>query len=292
VYPEQVDQLVTALHQAAGRLTGSSRVGRDVETTLGEIVAGAVATIPGVTYAGITVLESGGRLTSTAPTGEVVARLDQAQAVLREGPCVSALAALLETDDVAVTEAATEHDRGVDRGADGRDDSTSARTSVLVDDLATETQLGGRWPRFAPEALRNGIVSLLSIPLSERQRPLRALNLYSDRPAVFDSATRTLAVLFADQATIALYGAEHAAALNRAVATRDVIGQAKGILIERHHLASGDDAFAMLVEASQHTNIKLRDVAEWLVTDTTAGAGREGRRPRPLGVDDPTAKSS
>lgn len=269
--PEQLDVLATALHHAANRFTGTSRVGRDLDVTLREIVEGAVATIPAVTHAGITVLDSGGRLTSTVPTGEVVARLDQAQVVLREGPCVTALASLLDTDDLSTTEVATTHHRGDDRPPDSGGDGRRFSTAVKVDDLATETHRGGRWPRFAAEALRNGIVSMLSMPLSGHQRPLRALNLYSDQLAAFDHATATIAALFADQAAVALYGAEHAATLNLAVATRDVIGQAKGILIERHHLASGDDAFAMLVEASQHANIKLRDVADWLVTEATTG---------------------
>jgi AmiR/NasT family two-component response regulator len=57
-----------------------------------------------------------------------------------------------------------------------------------------------------------------------------------------------------------------------------VIGQAKGVLIERHGLTTDTEAFAMLVEASQYTNIKLHDVARRLVKDTTENPGA-----RPLG---------
>lgn len=127
---------------------------------------------------------------------------------------------------------------------------------------------------------------MLSFRLSGRRWPTAALNLYADQVGVFDLAGRTTAALFADQAAIALHGAEHAAALDRALASRDVIGQAKGILIGRHHLTA-EDAFRMLVEASQHANLKLRDVADWLISEAHApGTGRVERgvraEPRPL----------
>jgi GAF domain-containing protein len=137
---------------------------------------------------------------------------------------------------------------------------------VRVDDMAAEQ---ARWPRFAPEALRHGITSMLSLQLPGDSIQVAALNLYATHGGVFDLAAQATARLFADQAAIALHGAQQVAERQRALASRDVIGQAKGILIERHHLASSDDAFAMLVEASQHANVKLRDVATWLVTDAT-----------------------
>jgi AmiR/NasT family two-component response regulator len=60
-------------------------------------------------------------------------------------------------------------------------------------------------------------------------------------------------------------GAQRNEQLNRAMGTRDLIGQAKGILMERHKLTA-DQAFTLLVRASQATHTKLRDIAEQLTT--------------------------
>jgi len=246
--PDAMDRLVTALNETADRFT-TVPSGRDVDHTVREIVAGAVAVIPGATHAGITIRRPDGRISTATPTGEVVARLDQAQAVLREGPCVDAV-------DPARP------------GSGGTVGHSEAGTMVVVQDMTTEQDVR-RWPRFAPEAVRNGIVSMLSLRLAGDRREAAALNLYADEPEVFDEVARTIAQAFADQAAIALYGAHQTAALGEALANRDVIGQAKGILIERHGLSTDTEAFALLVEASQHANIKLHDVARWLVKDTT-----------------------
>jgi hypothetical protein len=81
--------------------------------------------------------------------------------------------------------------------------------------------------------------------------------------------------LFGVQAGLLLYGATHAAQMSRALDTRDVIGQAKGILMERFGV-EGDQAFQMLVRSSQDTNIKLADVARWLTTSASRQQARAG----------------
>lgn len=255
--PERIARTVTALGHAATRFTQHGVIG-DRDHALREIVLGALEAISGVTHAGLTVFERGGRLTSTGPTGELVARLDQAQAVLHEGPCVT-----VATSWVAgpATGAATT----TAGAASGHDEPV-----VWIDEMADAGD-GGRWPRFAREAIRSGVRSMISVRLpSDRRDRAVALNLYADRAGVFDPAARAAAALFVGQAGIALLGAERAADLGQALASRDLIGQAKGILMERHQLSS-DDAFAMLVEASQNANIKLIGVARWLVDDTATG---------------------
>jgi hypothetical protein len=168
---------------------------------------------------------------------------------------------------------ATEPDLGEDHipAPDPPGDDRPVTVMVQVDDMTREADGIGRWPRFAPEALRNGIVSMLSVTLASDRAKRTALNLYSERPAVFDRAAQTTAQVFADQAAVALYGAEQVASLQQAVASRDIIGQAKGILIERHRI-DGDEAFGMRLSASQDTNIKLAEVARWLVDDTSTRA--------------------
>ncbi len=70
--------------------------------------------------------------------------------------------------------------------------------------------------------------------------------------------------MFAAHAAVAMSGARREEQFTHAAAVRDLIGQAKGILIERHKL-TGDQAFAALVRVSQHTNTKLVDAAARLV---------------------------
>ena len=82
--------------------------------------------------------------------------------------------------------------------------------------------------------------------------------------------------MFAAHAAVAVVGAEHEENLRAAVSSRDVIGQAKGILVERHEL-SADQAFAVLTRVSQELNRELADVAREL-TDTGAVPGANRRR--------------
>jgi hypothetical protein len=104
---------------------------------------------------------------------------------------------------------------------------------------------------------------LLSTQLSTNGGVRAALNLYSRTAHTFDESARTTAGLFGLQAALLLYGANHARQLGQALASRDLIGQAKGILMERFRVNS-EQAFRMLVSSSQNTNIKLVDVARWL----------------------------
>ena len=207
----------------------SSRSGAE-EDTLALIVAGAVDTVPGVEHAGVTLLRQDGSITSYTPSSETVTEVDQLQATYREGPCVTALW--------------EEH-------------------TVVVDDMAMETL---RWPRFAPRAVSHGVVSMLSFQLFDRGDTLGALNLYSGVAKRFTHEAQNLGALFASHAAIALGEAQHVAQLHRALASRDMIGQAKGMLMERFDVDAGR-AFAMLVESSQQTNVKIVDIARWLTDE-------------------------
>jgi len=99
------------------------------------------------------------------------------------------------------------------------------------------------------------------------------LNLYSRQAGMFDDESEHVGLLFAAHAAIAYSGARTKADLGRAVATRQLIGQAQGILMERHKI-TGDQAFALLVAASQRTNIRLRELAEQLVASGEFTADR------------------
>ena len=93
---------------------------------------------------------------------------------------------------------------------------------------------------------------------------LGSLNLYSRQAGVFGDESEHIGLLFAAHAAIAYSTVQQKTGLTRSVATRQLIGQAQGILMERHKLTA-DQAFALLVKASQHHNTKLRDIADHLV---------------------------
>jgi hypothetical protein len=217
---------------------------RDLDRLLSEIVAAALKTVPVADAAGI----------STTTPGEITPRteLDALQGELAEGPGMTAV-----------------HEPP----ADG---------TVVVADLAGQD--ASRWPRFAPRAVDAGYRSMLSCDLSTPGEMRAALNLYAAGPDAFDADSRLTAALFGAQAAVLLHGCEEARSLQRAVDSRDLIGQAKGVLIERFRV-DGAGAFEMLVQSSQDTNMKLVDVAHWLLGEAaTPGARRADAAP---GADRP-----
>ena len=245
--PESTDALVVALRSAARDMLARPSI-LDLEQTLGRIVSAAVDTVPGVDAGGISLTEHG-EITSRSPTDDDVRKLDEIQAELHEGPCISA---------------------AVEPPEDG---------VVLARDLSEQPD-SDRWPRFAPRAVEHGFRSMLSTELSVDGGIRAALNLYSRTPGTFDESARTLAGLFGVQSAMLLYGVDQRAHLSQALDTRDVIGQAKGILMERFDV-DDDQAFQMLVRSSQDTNMKLTAVARWLTSGEgrAAGTGRAGGTP-------------
>jgi hypothetical protein len=228
---EHDERLVVALRAAARELAGRRSI-RDLEQTLAQIVASAVDTIPGVDAGSISMTEHG-RIETRHPTSDLVGKIDDRQSELHEGPCITAI-----------------------------EDPPESGT-VVAQDLAGAD--AARWPRYAPIVVEAGYRGLMSTQLSLEGGVRAALNLYSATPDAFDTNARTLAGLFGIQAALVLYGSQQAVHLQNAVDSRDVIGQAKGILMERFTI-DAESAFQMLVKSSQQTNMKLTAVAEWLTT--------------------------
>jgi len=202
-----------------------------VEVTLQRIVDLAEHAVDGCEAAGIMVVDAGAVRTAAA-SSPLVEAVDQLQIDAGEGPCVDA--------------------------------STLGATSYAVD-LSDET----RWPTFTGAAVAAGVRSILAYSLLA-DRP-SALNLYSTLPGAFGATDRAQGLLFATLARLALDSAEERATdelrsrnLAEALRTRELIGQAQGILMERERI-TGEQAFAVLRRASQHMNIKLREIAETLV---------------------------
>lgn len=190
------------------------------------MVDAAVAEVPGAEHAGVTILDHDSVSTPVA-TSEVVAVIDRAQYETGQGPCVHA-------------------------AVDG---------VVRSDDLDNEP----RWPRFAPHAVEMGIRSMLSFHLYARNDTIGALNIYARAADAFNESSVHMGTLLATHAAVALTQTKKEANLRIALESRDVIGQAKGILMERFKIDNAA-AFDLLIAVSQHTHRKLRDIAEDLAT--------------------------
>lgn len=198
------------------------------QDTMDAIVHSAVGTIPGAEHAGIMTVTGRKEIRTVATTGDLPTQVDQAQYDTGEGPCLTAL---------------------------------YEEKIVPVPDVVEN----GRWPDFGRKVAELKVGSMLSFQLFVENEDLGALNLYSGEVGAFDEESHHVGSLFAGHAAIALAAAQERNQLASAAQTRDLIGQAKGILMERHHITA-DQAFAVLVRTSQHTNVKLREIAEHLAT--------------------------
>jgi hypothetical protein len=105
---------------------------------------------------------------------------------------------------------------------------------------------------------------MLAFRLFAQDDTMGALNLFSEDVGAFDENAQAFGLVFAAHAAIALSGAQTEETLERAAATSDVIGQAKGILIERRHITPSE-AFDALRLASRQRDVQLREVAEEIV---------------------------
>lgn len=199
----------------------------DPDETLRAVVAAAVALIPGAEEGSITVIRGRRHVQSEAASSELARTVDALQQELGEGPCL---------------------------------DAVYEQECVCVSDTSTDR----RWPQFSVRAHEAGAGSLLALQLFVDHDKLGALNLYAREPASFDEESEHIGSLFAAHAAIAFSAARRESQFRRAVSTRELIGQAQGILMERHKI-SADRAFAMLVAASQQANVKLRELADNLV---------------------------
>ena len=146
----------------------------------------------------------------------------------------------------------------------------TARTGVALD-IADLTVLEQRWPRFSTLAADRGFRASHTFPLSLRDVSIGALNLFSDRVGTLKDAEAALVQALAQVATIAVLQQQslqqHAALstqLQRALESRVLIEQAKGVLAQQHHIPM-DQAFSMLRIQARSNNTRLHDVAEEVV---------------------------
>jgi GAF domain-containing protein len=181
--------------------------------------------------ASVTIIERG-RAITVGSTSDVAEALDDAQYSAGDGPCL-----------------------------------TAARDGVLVRIDQADTEQ--RWPNFCRRAVERGVHSSLSIPLAlSGDDAWGGFNVYGSVAAGFTDDDEQLCQAFAAQASIVVSNAqaywaslELSRNLSKAMESRGVIEQAKGILMSTRRV-SADDAFDLLVARSQKENRKLRQVAE------------------------------
>jgi transcriptional regulator with GAF, ATPase, and Fis domain len=220
-------ELAVALANMARELLSQG----SVRETLDRVITLAVELVDGCESAGILVVRHGQVETVTA-TDDLVRAADRLQSELTEGPCFDA-----------------------------------TRNKHEVYRIADMTDADERWPGFAPRARALGIGSMMGFLLyTEGQDNLGALDLYSSKPGAFGRHHEQVGWLLASHAAVAWSSARHNEHLHAAIDTRQVIGEATGILMARYELTE-IEAFGRLVQASQNTNTKLRDLAR-TITDT------------------------
>lgn len=186
------------------------------------------------TDAGIFLLHAKGKLETAVPTSPEVAKAHELQIELNEGPCLQVI-----------------NDDNVD--------------TYVIGNTATDN----RFPRWGPAAAELGFGSVISVVLKTSQKRFGSLNVYSSEPDAFDSDDLAVVDIFSHRAARAMAVAEDRAGLTTALDTRKLIGQAQGILMERLDI-DADRAFEYLVRQSQTRNVKLRAIAEWIVTNRSS----------------------
>lgn len=212
--------------ELARRLAGVARAlmsEGSSELTLDRIVRLAVEMVPACTEAGVS-LTTSTAISTPAATSDLVTDSAAVQYECGEGPSMDAL---------------------------------REQQVVRIDDLGGEFE---RWPRYAPRAAALGVNSILAFQLFTDEGALGVLSLYSRRPHAFTEADAEVGWIFASHAAIALAAAQQVADLRTALGTRSEIGEAAGILMERHHLTA-DDAFTTLARVSHEQDIGLRELA-------------------------------
>ncbi|MFW0150949.1 GAF and ANTAR domain-containing protein [Mycobacterium sp. smrl_JER01] len=206
------------------------RATADFESVLRELNTATIDSVPGAQYACVTVVNAAAdaAVESLAATHPYPSMLDKVQREVGEGPCLSA--------------AWSQH-------------------TISIDNLSTDD----RWPRYRDAAVAlTPVRSILSLRLYNEGAKVAALNLFADAPHAFDDESIELGLICAAHTTVAWNMMRRQEQFRSALASRDLIGQAKGILMERFDI-NAVVAFDLLRRISQESNSKLVDVAAKLV---------------------------
>lgn len=216
-----------------------NRPDTDSDTVVAELAEHAAAEIPGAQYAGITLTRNAKHVETPATTHHWPLLLDKIQQRHLEGPCLTA----------------------------AWDEQT-----VHVRDLETDD----RFPNYRRDALaETPIRSIMAFQLFIADESLGALNIYAEEPNAFGDESRTLGLIFAAHSSVAWNSARQESQFQKALASRDVIGQAKGMIMERYRV-DAVQAFELLRKLSQNSNVPLTAVASDLVAGRLSPNGDGG----------------
>ncbi|BBY11607.1 GAF and ANTAR domain-containing protein [Mycobacterium marseillense] len=195
---------------------------------LHELLDSGVEHVSGSQYAGITLAEKGASVSSVVATHRYPMVLDAIQDSSGEGPCLTA---------------AWEHHM------------------MHIADLSSEQ----RWLRYRRLALeQTPIRSILSFELFIDGTSMAALNFYAEDPHAFTEEAVEIGTVFATHIALAWSMMRRNDQFRSALASRDIIGQAKGVIMERFGI-DAVEAFQLLTRVSQQSNIKLIEIARALI---------------------------
>jgi GAF domain-containing protein len=215
------------LAQRMAELARSVAAPRDIDDVLSGVTAATVELLTGADTAGVLLVSKGGTFESLSGTSELIYEVDRLQEKHNAGPCVEA----------AINELV-----------------------VRTEDFETET----RWPQYSREVCKLGVRSSISFKLYTGDRTAGALNVFSRRPNSFDADSEVIGSILAAHAAAAILASRESQQLQAALLSRDLIGQAKGMLMERFQV-DAVGAFEMLRKLSQQMNVRLSEIARRIV---------------------------
>jgi transcriptional regulator with GAF, ATPase, and Fis domain len=224
--PDEVDATHRRIAQIVQDLYG--RPAADSDTVIAELAEYAAVEIPGAQYAGVTVTRNKKHIDTPAATHKWPILLDEIQQRHREGPCLTA---------------------------------AWEEKTIHVADLETDE----RFPLYARDALeQTPIKSVMAFQLWVAGETMGALNVYAETANAFGPGTRAIGLVFAAHSSVAWNAARRDEQFKKALGSRDVIGQAKGMLMERYGV-DAIQAFDLLRKLSQDSNTPLIEIAADLV---------------------------
>ena len=231
-----VEPFSSEIAEMATLLAGAQHRGtRDSRGTFREIVRVATRAVPGAQYAGLTMVGKKDGIRDVAATHPYVVALDDVQRSVQNGPCLTA---------------------------------ASESHTVRVDDLSADE----RWPAYRASALElTPIRSILSFHVFAGEHASGALNFFAEPPHAFAEEAVELGLIFATHTAIAWGMLRRDEQFRSALVSRDDIGQAKGMLMERFEV-DAVRAFELLKRLSQETNTPLHEIARRVTS---------AREPRP-----------
>jgi len=227
------------LSGAIGRILGLLLTEEKVDHAVQNLSQAIKESVPGTIGAGVSILDSQARRTSTGFTDSIVEQADHLQYELGQGPCLTAWA---------------------------------SEESVIISDVRTDP----RWPEWSAAVSTLPIRSVVSAPLMANGHSIGAIKIYASEPSVFDAAAVSLMDLYASPAATLLAHIQStetpkriSEGLQLALHSRDLVNRACGILMERHKITH-ERALQQLILQARNKSQSLQEVSAELVAGIPA----------------------